>query len=107
MSAPQVILKEIDGRKEEPIEQVAITVADDLAGAVIEMLAARKGMMQNMFSEHGMTNLEFEVPTRGLLGFRAAFILMTKGEGLMTSSFSHYAPYMGHIPKRTNGSMIS
>lgn len=107
VSAPQVIMKEVDGHKQEPIEHVAITVSDDLAGTVIQMLADRKGMMTNMFSEHGMTNLEFEVPTRGLLGFRAAFILMTKGEGLMTSSFAHYAPYMGHIPKRTNGSMIS
>ncbi len=107
VSAPQVIMKVVDGHKQEPIEHVAITVSDDLAGTVIQMLADRKGMMTNMFSEHGMTNLEFEVPTRGLLGFRAAFILMTKGEGLMTSSFAHYAPYMGHIPKRTNGSMIS
>jgi len=63
--------------------------------------------MQEMLSEHGLTNLEFDVPTRGLLGFRADFILLTKGEGLLSSSFSHYAPYMGEIPKRTNGSLIS
>ena len=63
--------------------------------------------MQNMVAENGLTNLEFDVPTRGLLGFRADFILVTKGEGLLSSSFSHYAPHMGDIPKRVNGSMIS
>ena len=60
-----------------------------------------------MFTVNGITTLEFDVPTRGLLGFRGAFVLMTKGEGIMYSSFSHYAPYKGDIPKRTNGSMIS
>jgi GTP-binding protein len=59
-------------------------------------------MMQNMQAENGLTNLEFDVPTRGLLGFRADFILVTRGEGLMSSSFSEYAPYMGEIPKRIN-----
>ena len=60
-----------------------------------------------MNTVNGITTLEFEVPTRGLLGFRGQFVLMTKGEWIMYSSFSHYAPYKGDIPKRTNGSMIS
>lgn len=107
VSSPQVIFKEIDGKKQEPIERVAITVDDELSGSIIELLAKRKGQMQEMMSEHGLTNLEFDVPTRGLLGFRADFILLTKGEGLLSASFSHYAPYVGEIPKRTNGSLIS
>ena len=107
VSSPQVIFKEIDGQKHEPIERVAITVDDDLAGTVIDMLAQRKWFMQEMISENGLTSLEFDVPTRGLLWFRADFILMTKGEGLMSSSFSHFTLYMGEIPKRVNWSMIS
>ena len=63
--------------------------------------------MTNMSSVNGITTLEFEVPTRGLLGFRSQFVLVTKGEGIMYSSFSHYGPYKGDIPKRTTGSMIS
>lgn len=71
------------------------------------MLSERKGLMKNLSSEHGLTTIEFDVPTRGLLGVRANFILMTRGEGLLYSSFSHYEPYKGEIKKRTNGSMIS
>jgi GTP-binding protein len=63
--------------------------------------------MQNMMSENGLTSLEFDVPTRGLLGFRSDFILTTKGEGLMSSSFSHFDKYFGVIPKRMNGSIVS
>lgn len=107
ISAPQVIFKMIDGVRQEPIEHVSVTVADDLSGTIIELLAQRKWVMQNMMSEHGLTTLEFEVPTRGLLGFRADFILLTKGEGLLSSSFKHYAPYVWEIFKRVNGSMIS
>jgi len=107
VSAPQVIFRVEDWKKQEPIENVVVNVADDLSGWVIDMLSKRKGMMQNMNSENGLTTLEFEVPTRGLLGFRAAFVLMTRGEGIVYSSFSHYDNYRGDIPKRNNGSMIS
>ncbi len=108
VSSPQVIMRKTEeGKKEEPIEKVAVTVADELSGTVIDLLAKRKGLMQNMQSANGLTNLEFDVPTRWLLGFRADFILVTRGEGLVSSSFSHYAPYMGEIPKRVNGSMVS
>lgn len=101
--APQVIMK--DGQ--EPIELVVITVEDELSGAVIEQLSNRKGMMQDMQSDNGQTTIQFHVPTRWLLGFRSDFILMTKGQGIMYSSFSHYEDYKGDIPKRNNGSMIS
>jgi len=107
VSSPQVIFRDNEGKKEEPVERVAVTVEDNLAWGIIEMLANRKGLMQNMQAENGLTNLEFDVPTRGLLGFRADFILVTKGEGLLSSSFSHYAKYMGEIPKRVNGSIVS
>lgn len=107
VSSPQVIFKEVDGKKQEPVERVAITVDDEHSGTIIQMMSDRKGIMQNMMSENGLTNLEFDVPTRGLLGFRADFILTTKGEGLMSSSFSHFDNYFGEIPKRMNGSIVS
>jgi len=107
VSAPQVIFKYEGNQKTEPIEQVIINVDEKLSGAVIDMVANKKWQMVNMNTVNGITTLEFEVPTRGLLWFRGQFVLMTKGEGIMYSSFSHYAPYKGDIPKRTNGSMIS
>lgn len=107
VSAPQVIMKKEDGVIKEPIEQVVITVADELSGTIITMLSDRKWLMTDMVSHHGLTTLTFECPTRGLLWLRAEFILMTKGEGIMYSSFSHYDSHKWDIPKRTNGSMIS
>lgn len=107
VSAPQVIFKEENGQKLEPIENVVINVADELSGAIIEQLSLRKGMMTNMHSENGQTTIEFDVPTRGLLGFRADFMLMTRGDGIMYSSFSHYDVFKGEIPKRNVGAMIS
>jgi len=108
VSAPQVIFKKDDDwNKVEPIENVVVSVNDEHSWYVIEKLSNRKGLMKNMNSENGLTTLEFEVPTRGLLGFRAEFILQTKGEGIMYSSFSHYDRYKGDIPKRNVGSMIS
>ena len=107
VSAPQVIFKMEDGKKTEPIENVIINVDEKLSGTIIDMVANKKWQMTNMNTVNGITTLEFEVPTRGLLGFRSKFVLMTKGEGIMYSSFSHYAPYKGDIPKRTTWSMIS
>ncbi|HMR01710.1 MAG TPA: translational GTPase TypA, partial [Candidatus Gracilibacteria bacterium] len=74
---------------------------------IIETLSQRKGIMQNIVSKEGQTTLEFEIPTRGLLGFRSTFILLTKGEGTLYHSFSHFAPHCGKIEKRSVGSMIS
>jgi GTP-binding protein len=90
VGAPQVIFREVNGKKQEPIEHLVISVDDLLSGAIIEVISNRKGMMKTMNSMNGLTTLEFEIPTRGLLGFRGEFILMTKGEGIMYSSFSHY-----------------
>jgi len=107
ISQPEVIMQEIDGQKQEPVEAAVINIPDAMAGSVIEALGRRKGIMKNMKSENGNTMIEFEVPTRGLLGFRSTFLLLTRGEGTLYHSFDHYAPYFGKIEKRTVGSMIS
>jgi GTP-binding protein len=106
ISQPEVIMQEIDGQKQEPFENVVINVPDEMSGSVIEAISKRKGIMQNMVSDNGTTQLEFVAPTRGLLGFRSVFILLTKGEGTFYHSFSH-EPYCGAIEKRQVGSMIS
>ena len=105
--APQVIYKEENGQKMEPMETLVVSVEDDLSWTIIDMLAPRKGLMQNMNSENWLTTMEFLIPTRWLLGFRWEFILVTKWEGIMYSAFSHYEPYKWEIQKRLVGSMIS
>lgn len=107
ISQPQVIMQEVDGVKQEPIEYAVVNVPENMAGSIIEVLSARKGVMQNMKTENGNTLLEFEIPTRGLLGFRSTFLIMTKGEGTLFHSFDHFAPHKGTIEKRSVGSMIS
>ncbi len=107
VGAPQVIFHDNNGTKEEPIEHVVMWVPDESSGSIMEMLGKRKGICKNISSENGTTALEFDVPTRGLLGFRSRFIIETKGEGIIYSSFSHYEPYKGPIEKRDVGSMIS
>lgn len=107
VSAPEVIMKKEDWHLMEPIETVVVNVADELSGTIITMLSDRKGMMTDMVSHNGQTTLTFECPTRWLLGLRAQFILMTKGEGILYSSFSHYDRHKGDIPKRINWSMTS
>ncbi|MEK9160228.1 MAG: translational GTPase TypA [Patescibacteria group bacterium] len=107
ISQPKVIMQEIDGKKMEPYEMAVINVPDADAGKVIEAMGKRKGEMTNMKSENGNTLLEFEIPTRGLLGFRSHFLIMTSGEGTIFHSFDHFGPHKGTIDKRTVGSMIS
>ncbi len=107
ISQPEVLMQEIDGVKNEPIESVVINVPDEMSGSIIEALGQRKGIMKNMVAENGNTMLEFECPTRGILGFRSIFLLLTKGEGTFYHAFSHFSPYVGPIQKRQVGSMIS
>ncbi len=107
VSQPQVILKEIDGVKSEPFEELTIDLPDEFTGAVIEKISKRKGTMTNMRPEHGHTRLVFEIPTRGLLGYRGEFVMDTKGEGIMASRVIGFKPYVGVIEKRDVGSMIS
>jgi len=107
VSQPQVIVREVDGKKTEPYETVTIDVPDEYSGTVIEQLGTRKGEMQNMTSESGSTRLEYIIPTRGLLGYRSEFTTSTKGEGTLSHVFSHYGPHKGDIERRKTGSLIS
>ena len=107
VGAPQVIFHMVDGKKHEPIESVVMWVPETAAGTVFEMLGKRKGICKNMNTVNGVTSMEFDVPTRGLLGFRSRFVIETKGEGIIYSSFDHYEEYKGAIEKRSVGSMIS
>ena len=107
VGAPVVIMQEIDGKKMEPVENVSISVPAGSEGPVIAELGKRKGLMSNMVETNGVMALEFRVPTRGLLGFKSEFTTMTKGEGLLSSSFDQLEEYKGNIEKRAVGSMIS
>ncbi|PLX28949.1 translational GTPase TypA [Candidatus Parcubacteria bacterium] len=107
VSQPQVIIKEIDGKKNEPFEEVTIDVPDAFVGVVTEKLGKRKGIMTNMQAKDGQTRLIFEIPSRGLLGYRGQFIVDTKGEGILCSQVIGFRPHVGDIDKRTVGSMIS
>ncbi|MDD5026530.1 MAG: translational GTPase TypA [Candidatus Peribacteraceae bacterium] len=107
VSRPEVICREVDGIREEPVEQVVVDVPEDYAGTVISMLSQRKGEMVEMRTDEGHTRMEFTVPTRGLLGIQGDFIIETRGEGILTHSFLRYEPYKGDIPARQRGAMIS
>lgn len=107
VSQPEVIVKDIDGVKCEPFEEVTILIPDEFSGAVIEKMGNRRGIMTDMRKEHEQTRLTFHVPTRGLLGYRNEFIIDTKGEGIMTSVFHSFQPFAGKIIKTEFGSMIS
>ena len=107
VSQPQVIFKEENGKKQEPYEMVVIDTPDAVAGTVIEALGKRKGELKNMRSENNTTRLEYEIPTRGLLGYRLEFATATKGEGIMSHIFAHYGEYKGEIERRKTGSIIS
>ena len=107
VSQPEVIIKTVNGEKMEPVEQAIITVPEEHSGAVIEKLGKRKGEMTDMITKKGVTSLTYMVPTRGLLGFRAEFIMDTKGEGILHHAFSKYERYKGDISKRQNGVIVS
>ncbi len=108
VSRPEVIYKIIDGKKYEPIEHLTLDVDDAYIGAVMESLGRRKGEIQNMGNSHGgNTRLEFEIPSRGLIGYRSDFLTMTRGTGLMNYTFSDYKPYKGEIAARNKGALIS
>ncbi len=107
VSQPQVIIKEADGQKLEPFEELIITVPENLAGTVIEKISKRKGVMKEILPENGYTKLVFEIPTRGLLGYRNQFTIDTGGEGIMYSRVMGFKPFVGEINKKSLGSMIS
>ncbi len=107
VSQPQVITKEINGIKNEPYEEVTVDVPAEMAGAIIEKLGKRKAQMLDMKNEGKRTRIIFEIPTRGLLGYRGQFIIDTKGDGIMCSRVTGFKPWAGEIQKRETGSMIS
>jgi GTP-binding protein len=108
ISRPEVIIKEENGKKTEPFEHLVVDVPDEFSGAVIEKLGKRKANMTNMNPiGDGYTRIEFEIPARGLIGYRTEFLTDTKGEGILNHSFLDYRPYMGAVESRKNGALIS
>ncbi|MFA6549465.1 MAG: EF-Tu/IF-2/RF-3 family GTPase, partial [Candidatus Margulisiibacteriota bacterium] len=107
VSQPKIIFKTINNESMEPIEHAIISVPEEFAGVVIEKLGQRRGEMQDMSVKNGTTNLTYHVPTRGLLGFRAEFIMDTKGMGVLNHAFHRYERYKGDIAKRKNGVLVS
>jgi len=108
VSKPEVLFKEIDGKQCEPMEFVTIDVPEEFVGNVIEKLGSRKGEMTNMYpSKGGYTRLEFNIPARGLIGYRNEFLTDTKGNGILNSIFEGYEPYKGEIPMRSQGSLVA
>ena len=107
ISKPQVITQEINGKKCEPIEKVIIEVPEDYSGTIISQISLRQGEMTDMSENNGIIKQYWNVPTRGLIGFRGDFINMTRGEGSMVRQFHDYEPMRGVISQRNNGSMVS
>jgi GTP-binding protein len=107
VSQPQVIIREEEGTKMEPFEEVIIDTPTEYQGAIIERLGNRAFVMQNLVQDADTVRLTFEGPTRGLLGYRNQFIIDTKGEGILSSRVVGFKPYAGEIKKRQVGSMIS
>ena len=104
---PKVIIKEIDGIKCEPVEEMTVDCPDEYAGTVIEMVTKRKGNLTNMNSDGERTRLEFLVPSRGIIGLRSSMLTATAGEAIMTHRLKDFEPWMGDIDMRTNGSLIA
>ena len=104
---PQVIYKTIDGVKCEPIEELTINVPEEFASKMIDMVTRRKGEMTSMESQAERVNIEFEVPSRGIIGLRTNVLTASQGEAIMAHRFKEYQPYKGDILRRTNGSMIA
>jgi GTP-binding protein len=105
---PQVVTREVDGEVHEPIERLAIDVPEDFLGVVTQMLALRKGRLENMVNHGtGWVRLDFLVPTRGLIGFRTEFMTETRGSGILHSVFERYEPWQGEIRTRPTGSLVA
>jgi GTP-binding protein len=107
VSKPEVIYREIDGVRCEPMEYLVVDVPEEYQGTVIEKLGPRKAEMASMHPMDGITRMEFIIPARGLIGFRTEFLTDTRGTGVMTHTFHEYAPYKGAIAGRKNGVLIA
>ena len=104
---PQVIYKTINGQKCEPIEELTINVPEEFSSKMIDMVTRRKGEMYSMEVQGDRVNIEFEIPSRGIIGLRTNVLTASQGEAIMAHRFKNYQPYKGEISRRTNGSMIS
>ena len=104
---PQVIYKEIDGQKCEPIEELTINVPEEFSSRMIDMVTRRKGELTSMESQGDRVNIEFMIPSRGIIGLRTNVLTASQGEAIMAHRFQEYQPYKGDITRRTNGSMIA
>ena len=104
---PQVIIKEIDGKKHEPIEELTIDLPEHVSGKAIEMVSMRKGEMLNMVPKGDRVTIDFIIPSRGIIGLRNYLLTATAGEAIMNHRFKEFAPYRGEIPGRSSGSLIS
>jgi len=107
VSQPQIITKEENGKKLEPFEETTIDVPESMTGTVIESMGKRRGIMSNIKQQNGQARMIFEVPTRGILGYRNQFMVETRGQGIFSSRFLEFRPFAGDIAKRETGSMIS
>ena len=104
---PQVIYKEIDGQKCEPIEELTINVPQDCSSKMIDMVTRRKGELVGMDTEGDRVNIQFEIPSRGIIGLRTNVLTASQGEAIMAHRYKEYQPFKGEIIRRTNGSMIA
>ncbi|MBQ2779427.1 MAG: translational GTPase TypA [Bacteroidaceae bacterium] len=104
---PQVIYKEIDGVRHEPIEELTINVPGDYSSKIIDMVTRRKGEMLSMEAQADRVNIEFNIPSRGIIGLRTNVLTASAGEAIMAHRFKEYQPYKGDIERRTNGSMVA
>lgn len=107
VGAPQVILRDIDGEKHEPVEHLVIDVPEQFSSTIIGVLSSRKGQMVNMEPQGSRVRVEFKIPSRALFGFRTQFLSMTQGEGIMSHVFDGYAPWAGELKTRQNGSLVA
>ena len=107
VSMPKVLYKEINGTKHEPIERVVIDLPEFAVGTVISTLSSRKGNLVSMTPRNSRTRIIFDIPARGLFGYKSQFLTDTKGEGIMNSTFLEYQPYKGNIVRRQQGSLIA
>ncbi|MBQ4022499.1 MAG: translational GTPase TypA [Prevotella sp.] len=104
---PQVIYKEIEGKRSEPIEELTINVPEEFSSKMIDMVTRRKGEMVSMETQGDRVNIEFDIPSRGIIGLRTNVLTASQGEAIMAHRYKEYQPYKGEITRRVNGSMIS
>ncbi|MEE4258980.1 MAG: translational GTPase TypA, partial [Bacteroidales bacterium] len=107
LGQPQVIIKEIDGVKHEPVESLTVLVPEDFSGKVIDIVTMRKGNFLNMEPKNDRMMLEFSIPSRGIIGLRNTLLTATEGEAIIAHRFDKYEPWKGEISTRVNGALIS